>query len=338
MATIGTALTLRDVARRLDPNGKIDMITELLNDTNELLDDMLWKEGNLVTGHSSTIRTGLPTAYWRLLNQGVPISKSTTRQVIDAVGMMEQYGEVDVDVAKLNGNSAEFMLSENKPHIESMSQEMASTLVYGSTATSPEEFNGLDVRYNEITTTDTLSGYNIIDGGGTGGDNTSIWLVVWGSNTVFGIYPKGSKAGLVVEDLGAETKATDSDNTAGSGLTGLQRVYRQRYQWKAGLVVKDWRYCVRIANIDYPNLMADTSAADLVKLMIQAEERIPNLSGGRPVFYVHRDVRTCLRNQILAKNNVNLTFDNVGGKPVVMFNGIPVKRLDALTVAEAQIT
>ncbi len=35
----------------------------------------------------------------------------------------------------------------------------------------------------------------MIKGGGSGDDNTSVWLVVWGPNTIHGIYPKGSMPG-----------------------------------------------------------------------------------------------------------------------------------------------
>ena len=87
MATIGnTVLTLTDWAKRLDPNGAVASTVELLAQTNEVLQDMLWMEGNLPTGERVVIRTGLPGVYWRALNQGIPSSKSTTAQVTDDCG------------------------------------------------------------------------------------------------------------------------------------------------------------------------------------------------------------------------------------------------------------
>ena len=45
MGVIGNlAVTLQDVAKRLDANGKIDKIVEILNQQNEILEDMLWIE------------------------------------------------------------------------------------------------------------------------------------------------------------------------------------------------------------------------------------------------------------------------------------------------------
>ena len=246
MATIGTtALTLADLAKRMDSNDKIARIIELLAQKNEILDDMRWVEGNLPTGHRTTVRTGLPQATWRKLNYGVQPTKSNTAQITDTCGMLETYAEIDKALADLNGNTAEFRLSEDQAFLEGMSQQMAGTLFYGNTDTSPERFLGLAHRYSTRNAA-TASSANVIHGGGSGSDNTSIWLVVWGELTVHGIIPKGSKAGLQHHDLGEQT-LQDADG-------GKYQGYRTHYKWDAGLTVRDWRHAVRIANIDVSDL------------------------------------------------------------------------------------
>lgn len=329
MSTIGTAVTLMDFQRRLEGD-KIASIIELMHTTNEVTADMLWKEGNLPTGNKTTIRTGLPTPTWRKFNYGVVPGKSTTAQVTDTCGMMAAYGEVDKDLADLNGNGPAFRLSEDVAQLEGMNQEFATTLFYGDQTSSPEKFNGLAPRFDTPSATSTNIGYNMIEGGGTGGDNCSIWLVGWGDSTVFGIYPKGSKAGYSMQDLG--------EVTTGDTTNGYFQVYRSHYKWDCGLVVRDWRYVSRICNIDVSNLIANSSAADLIKLMINATERVVNINGARFAFYVPRVVRQYLRHQILAKAAYSLTWENVQGKPVMMFDGIPVRRCDALLTSEARIT
>lgn len=203
-----TALTLADWGKRIDPNGKVDKIIELLSQTNPILQDMLIVEGNLPTGHRTTIRSGLPSATWRLLNYGVQPSKSTTVQVTDGIGMLETYAEIDKSLADLNGNTAEFRLSEDRAFLEAMNQQMAQTLFYGDSSVNPQQFMGLSSRYSDLTATNAQ---NIIDAGGTGTDNTSIWLIVWGENTVHGIFPKGQKAGLQMEDKGQQTLKDAND-------------------------------------------------------------------------------------------------------------------------------
>jgi hypothetical protein len=324
-----TSLTLLDWAKRLDPDGKVPVIVELLSQTNEILEDMTFVEGNLPTGHRVTIRTGLPTVYWRLLNQGVLTSKSRTAQVDENCGMLEGWSEVDKDLLMLNGNTAAFRLSEARAYLEAMNQEMASTLFYGNAGLAPEEFTGLSARYSLST---AGNGKNVIKGGGSGSDNSSMWLICWGPETVFGLFPKGSKAGLIHEDKGEQVI-----QNAG-GVTGAKMVaMTDRFQWKAGLCVKDWRYVVRICNIDISDLVANAgSQAVLLNFMAKAIHRIPSLGMGRPVFYANRTVLEMLDIQQTAAVSAGggLTFDNVDGKRKATFRGIPIKTCDALLEAE----
>ena len=331
MAALGaTALTMTDWAKRLDPNGSVPTIVELLNETNGLLDDALFLEGNLPTGHRTTVRTGLPTVYWRQINQGVLPSKSTTAQVDEQCGMLEAWSEVDVELLALNGNSAAFRLSEAKAFIEGMNQEMSYTFVYGNGGTDPEEFSGLSVRYSDLSATNAQ---NIIDAAGTqNGDQTSIWLVGWGSETVHGIFPKGSSAGLSHKDFGEETVEVTA-GIAGSRM----RAMREKFMWKAGLVVKDWRYVVRICNIDVSDL-AGGSPPDLIEALENAVELLPS-SLGRPVLYANRTVRRFLRKQVREGVSAGggLNFDNFGGKKILMFGDVPIRTLDTILNTEDRV-
>lgn len=331
-ATLSTgALTLIDWAKRLDPDGKVPVIVELLSQSNEILEDMLFREGNLPTGHRTTIRTGLPTVYWRMLNQGVPPSKSQTAQVDENAGMLEAWSEVDKDLALLNGNTGAFRMSEAKAFIEAMNQEFAQTLIYGNAGISTEEFTGLAPRYSTIS--GAANADNIIDAGGTGSDNTSIWLVAWGEETVHGIFPKGSKAGIIHEDFGEVTIEVTA-GIAGNRMRALQ----ERYQWKGGLVVKDWRYVVRVCNIDVSDLDGG-SPADIVTYMERADEIIPNNLGKR-VFYMNRRVRARLRQfaRLQVGKGGGLTFDNYDGKgPILMFGDVPIRRVDRILNTEARV-
>lgn len=332
MATLGAnVLTLADWAKRVDPDGKVPSIVELLSQTNEVLADMLWQEGNLPTGHRTTVRTGLPTVAWRLLNQGVQPSKSTTAQIDEQCGMLEAWCEVDKDLAMLNGNTAAFRLSEAQSFIEAMNQEMVSTLFYGNSGLAPEEFTGLSVRYSDPLAT---NGQNVIDAGGAGSDNSSIWLIGWGAQTIHGIFPKGSKAGLIHEDLGEVTVET----TAGIAGTRM-RAYQDHWQWKCGIALKDWRYAVRIGSIDISNLVSKSSAADLIELMIKAIHRLPTLGMGKPVFYMNRSVFQML--DIQRRDDVitggGLVYKDVDGIMVPTFRGIPIRKVDALVETEALV-
>lgn len=330
MAVLSTTLmTLIEWGKRLGPDGNILDIAELLSQTNAVLTDMPFQEGNLPTGNRTAVRTGLPAATWRLLNQGVAASRSTTAQIDEQCGMLESRGQVDKDLAELSGNLAAFRLSEATPHMEAMNQQMVSTLFYGNSGTTAEQFTGLSPRYNALSGAGNSS--HVLNGGGVGSDNCSIWLLGWGSQGLFGIYPKGSQAGLKHEDLGLNDAFDASNNRF--------RAYLDWWQWKCGIALKDWRYCVRIANIDVSNMVAQSSAADLIELMIKAIHRIPFIEMVKPVFYVNRTTFEFLdiqrRADVIAGGG--LRWDAVEGVPVSTFRGIPVRKVDQLLETEAAV-
>jgi hypothetical protein len=347
MATIGsTALTYADWAKRLDDNYRVAMIIELLSQTNEILDDMMVVEGNLPTGHKTTVRTGLPQATWRLLNQGVPNAKSTTAQIVDTCGNLETYAVIDKDIADLNGNTAEFRLSEVRAFLEGMSQQVASTLIYGNQFINPERFTGFAPRYSTLTTANSQTANNVLDAGGTASTNTSLWIVVWGSDTWHATFPKGKITGLQHRDMG-EWPVTDA-----AGNT--YQAYRDHFKWEIGLVGRDWRYCARVANIDVTQLTG-VSAANLINLIIRALYRLPTAPAGataiqssdtpevradmgRTVIYCNRVIRTYLDLQAMNKTNVLLRLEEFDGKVITTFRGIPVRTCDAILNNEAQVT
>lgn len=330
-AATATYLTLLDYAKRTKPDGGIAEIIEVLSASNPVIADASVMEGNLPTGHRSVQRTTQPTGSWRLLNYGVAAEKSTTQQVDDTCGILEAYSKVDVDVASLNGNEAAFRASEDNAFIQGMNSTMATALFYGNIKTDPEKFHGLTYRYNTLTT-----GYTnqTISASGSGSDNTSIWLITWGPKTCSLIFPKGSKAGLASDDMGKQL-VTDSN-----GL--LYTAYVTKFQWKIGLALMDYRYVIRICNIDVSDLTADAaSGADLMDKMTTAYFKRPTGSWGamaKTFWYCNPTVAQYLTKQAQNKSNVNLTIANPGGEPITVFYGFPIHVCDNITVAEATVS
>jgi len=333
MATVGNLVNYLDFASRLGPDNKISGIIELMGRTNTILEDMYVVEGNLPTGQKTTIRTGLPTVTWRLLNYGVQPSKSITSQITDTCGMLEAYSQVDKALANLNGNSAAWRLSEAQAFLEAMNQAMATTIFYGNQNTYPERFTGLMPRYPQYgANLSTITAYNCIDthGAASGAYQTSIWLIVWGPNTVHGLFPKGHEGGgFMHEDL-KEVTLTDSQTPP-----GLFQGYRDHYKWDLGFTVRDWRYAVRCANID--TALLSSTVVDLFAAMTKAYYRIPSFGMGRAVFYCNNLVAEYLQQQAAVKANLALRYEEVGGRPVTRFMGIPIKRCDALLNTEAEV-
>lgn len=338
MATIATDVsTYADVYKRMGPDGKtLAGILEILNQANPMLDEMLTKEANDGTGHKTTVRTGIPQATWRLLNYGVPRVKTQTAAVRDTTGMLEVYAEIDKDLADLSGNAKAFRLSEASGIMEGMSQQMAQTMWYGNTLVNPERFTGFAPRYADGLASRTPSGANVFDAGGIDPtSNTSAWLISWGELASHALYPRGSQGGLRHRDLG-EVTLVDADG-------GQYQGYRDHFKWDIGLTVRDWRKNARVANIDTDQLDDPAYVKTLIRLMIEASEALPidaedsNAGGAKLVWYVPKAVRSALRFAILDKLAGNLTWENWMGKRVVMFDGVPVRRSDAILTTEAVV-
>lgn len=343
MSVLGiTRPTLFDVAKVTDPSGKIAKVAAILQQYNEILDDIPWQEGNLATGNLTTVQTSLATPSKRRLNSGIAPTRSTTGQINDACSIYENRNEIDINVATLNGNLKAFRATQDEPMIAGFGNSLASDLIYGDAATTPEAFNGFATRYFSLGTTYTTSS-QMIDAGGTGSDNTSIYLVLWGPNRVTGIYPKGSYAGLRIEDLGIQEVLTDATNNK------KMRAYTTWMQWLCGLSVMDYRCVVRICNIDVSALRtasdsSDTSA-NILKFMSMAIDLLPPGLSGTPVFYMNQTVRSMLRVKLQDKSNLFLHMaELVGGaqgatkRPTLMFQGYPCRRIDSILNTESQIT
>lgn len=330
----GNVLTLSEMKTRLDPNDRIAQIIELLDRTDEVLMDVPWMEGNLLDGHKTTVRAGLPTGTWRQLNQGVAETRSTTAQVTFPTAQLAARTAADVDVVKLGGNTAAARLSETKAHLMALPQQFCDTLFYGDPVANPTtdiaKFPGLHYYFKDDTTGNTKD--HIIDFGDSTSAMTSIWGVAWGDDTVCGIYPKGSTAGLRHEDLG-QGDAFDASNNR-------YRAWMDDYKWDCGLAVKDWRAVFRIANIDSAALtstVADQQA--LITALIQGINKIPAMYRSRLKIYMNATMLTALELGIRAdvKAGGGLTYQNVGGDIVRGFNGYPIRLTNALTITETVI-
>jgi len=340
---------LVDWANMSNPDGTIAEIAWLLAQSNEVIKDMIFQEANMPLAHKVTVNVGLPQGTWRNNNQGVSSSKPVNAQYQFSIGELVSYSMVDKSEAVLNGEVGKFRWNQDQAHIEGMSQQIASALMYSNEATNSAQFTGFSPYYNTINTASAQSATNVIDGGGTGSSNSSLWLLGWGDNTLFSIFPKGSQAGLVYEDKGDTTPLYDSNGNRYEGYTSY-------FCWKIGLAIKNWQYAVRMANLDTTTAgLGGTTPPDLFVLMSQAVTKLPTLTrrasgitetdapsdpspGIRPGFYCNRTVRTYLDIQAIRDKNVLLSSKDYAGDPVMQFRDIPIRIVDALTNAEVALT
>ena len=340
--------TLYDVASRQDESGNMRTIAEMLSQANDINDDLPYVEANERSGHEFSFRTSIPAGSWRQINQGVPYSKSTTAKSRVGVGSLEDYSQVDRMLAELSGDIEGFRSSEDVAFLEGMGQTIAQTMFYGNTAVTPAQFMGFSPFYNTLSTATAQNASNVLGGGGVGNNNTSLWLIGWGPTTIFGLFPRGSKAGLSMEDKGDTTPGFDS---VGNRFEAYTSWFRQQ----AGLCPQDWRYAVRCANIDTTAAgLAGPNALDIFATMSQMLLLFPKLTkatsgitktdapddsatGVRPVWYCNRTTRHWMDVQAIRDRNVLLTKDDYAGQPIEHFRGIPIKIVDQIVNTEATV-
>ncbi len=341
-----TKYTLAGIAAHLDPAGRVARIAEVLSVPLGVTNDIPWVEGNLTTGHQSTLRSSLPKGNVRQPNAGVPREVETAKPQVDTCMLLETYSEVDEFDMIVNGMSAEFRWQKDKAFLEGLNQTFARNLFYansGLTITHPSGIGAVTYTQNPLYFNGFCQKYwhsssaacadNVLKhDSASGTDQTSIWLIGWAPGKIYGIYPKGSTAGLTMEDLG---KRTITDHVAQDARTAthLHEAYQTHFKWYCGLVVEDWRYAVRICNID-----TGSPTGNLSDSMNLALDLIPDLSACNPVFYMNRTTKSRLRNEAAAKTNIWYKPSEFGGVPVEMYQTVPIHRCDMIGNTEAVVS
>lgn len=329
---LGDNLTLHDIQKRKNPDGTMAKITELLSRRKPIFGDVPFMPANDLTSHVYTTRTSLPTGTHRRFNEGIGTEKSTTEQGREPMAMIESYAEVDVALAALDGNPKAYRAKEDYAFMEGMMQTVATTLFYGNHKLENEKIDGLATRYNDLSAN---QGENIVDAGGTGSDNASIFLVGWGPGSCFGIHPKGHDTGLNNKDLGEQTVNLEGNKKLQAYVTHFKMSY--------GLVIEDWRNVARLANIDVSDLAtagtSGYSGADLINDLIDliAKPHGGTDNGANYVLYAPKKVKTALDKIARNELNGNLDYKTVDGKPMTTFQGIPIKEENSLVLTEARV-
>ena len=315
-------MTIAEVLKRLDPNGSLANIAEVLVETNAILQDAPFLEGNDMWSHKTTRRASEPSGTWRKFNAGVDKERSETVEVVDTIGLLEARSEIDMEIINSFPDKMAARSQEDMAFVEGLGKEMVATMLYGDATDDPEEFTGLAPRLNSLGS----SLYNVIGAGGSGNDCCSIYVVDWSPSTVFMAYPRATMGGLEHLDRGIETVLD------GSSKPFL--AYVSVFKWRAGMVVRNFKSIGRIANIEpdgASNIFDEDDLIDLLTRMTQGP--------GRRI-YANRYVMAQMWKRLKDKTNVYLTPADgldAGGAPM-RFNGVPVRQVDQIVNTETDVS
>jgi len=327
--------TLLDLAL-MPENSDVSEIINLLTQQNPILEDAAMFPCNDGLSHKTTVKTGLPSVTWGRLYKGIPAGKGNMQMVKDTTGFVNSAAEVDeryVNIFEKAEEKASIRMDMANDHLEAMAQEGATALFYHDSAVDPEKPTGFAPRFNSLS---AENGSQIVDGGGVGNDNTSIWMITWDKSSCHMIYPRSYKGGIERKDRGLIPKLDTNNDT--------YMVFREEFAWHFGLSVRNWQYVARVANIDVSDLTINAATgANIINLMTEMyyKHKGRRTSKGKTYIYMNTGIVKYLDYQ--ARLNVNqnlfLTFDRVGvnAKEVLHFRGIPIRESDAILNTEDRV-
>ena len=344
--------TLKDIVDREAPDGGVARLIEAAERSSVVMQDATFIAANDGDSHQTSIRIGIPEVAERRYNQGIQQTKTTAMAVKEQLAMMEDLSEVDAALAEKSGNVAAYRASERVGKMQAGTNWLERNFFYGSPALSPDTFMGLAPRYSLKS---AQSGSQIIDAGGTGSDNTSIYAVTWGGWGTNLLYKKGKVAGFEFRDMtpnGPELIEAPVQTATRRQMLGYQ-------DWMAmhtGLTVGDWQANVRVANIDVSDLQADVAdgGADLLDLLTDMKWALKTtqslgvnyetgeLVSGKTVLYVNRRIAAFLEKQARTSKYTDLRFEQVIGRQSrtvfeLYYGDWQIKISDAIVETEARV-
>lgn len=334
----GKFLTLADFRKQLDPRGDVARVSKILDQSNELNQYAPNVEANGVFTHTETIEAGLPEVYYISINQGAPPSKAVTAQVTEGLSVLTGRSIVHRELVIDPKKRAAMRAYQADRTIAAMGQKDGSTSIYGNPKVDSKQYAGLAIRYATFA---EANAQNIINGGGSD-DLTSIYLLGLHPETIFFLYPAGASKTMGIDrhDYGMRS-IQDPNGSAGSYMD----VYEETFALRRGLCVKNWRYGVRICNVDTGDLIATsgtqaTSAAtNIVRLMARAREKPPREGGAgvRWVWLMNKTVMTGLQLLAMEKQSNVLTIEQGVDSFRMRAFGYPIACMDQILNTEAAV-
>lgn len=301
-------------------------------------------ESNQMLSNVATRTDYLPSPGTRRFNEGVLPTVAHNIPLNDPIALFYDYSEVDKDQCDIQNDPTAWRQDQDANHMEGFRQKLESMMWYGNLAQDQGTFNGLATRFNNLESFpngDQSWQPNVWNGGAATGSVTSAWMIEFGKNKVYGIYPHMTAAGLSARDLGESTKEIATTTAGGPALNQLLQVYRTLLMWWVGIQVVDERCVQRICNIN-PAVLSTNNFDE--NIFIEAKNWLPD-AGENPgtAIFVNRWLKTQIDIRAVSqKINTYFTQEpgsgDVFGRPVTRFQGIPIFVAEKLLATETVLT
>lgn len=330
-----------DVQTQLAPDGKGFLpVAEVLNQINAPIQDGPATPSNAMIAHRTTMQTALPTVSLGKMDQGIASSKGTTEQRTEAMALFQAKNQIDNKYRKVLGPKFdEFRFRKDRPFIEAMSQKVALHLAYGEQGAQLDEgsFDGFAIRTAALQQpAPGVNGSQVWSKGAVvGGDSTSAFIVDWNADMgVHFIYPENDPSGGLDVKSYEDVNLNDKDGNQYFGTV-------TEFYWAIGVAVEDPRRLARLANIDVSdaNLGGMNTQGNLITGLVDILSYMPDPMGFNRCIYLHGRLIAAWWKQLMDKAAPQqITREEYLGKPTLHFDGIPLRRLDQLSLAESTVS
>ncbi len=330
MATIGTLINLFNLSQLEDPRGGLMGMISSLAEMQDILQDIPFFEANEKTSHKFLRSTQLASGTWVDLNNGISASKGAMKTYRAEIGMLESRLTIDNRFMDIETNFDTFVERMAYPHYEGLSQGMADAFVNG-TVSGGNQFNSIEAHITSSSQTDE-SGRNMFHTyAGTGSDLSSILLIDWGPDRVYGVYPQAHAF------AGVEREEHPDQLISGVNSSNLF-AYVVDFKWYTALVVADDRCIRRCGNIDSSgtstNLLDSSYETDVI---VKALASMRNL-GRDASLYMNRTIWAQF--WVVTKDKTNIVYDpgNPWKQPEYKFGNNRIRFTDSLLDTETAVS
>lgn len=235
-------LTFVDIWKAQYPDGSMDGIINETVEANVILQHAVWVKANQLNTHQGVRVATLPTSSFKRMGQGTAPTAGSHVNFTEETQVRETWIQVEDEVLQKSSNPEQYLNIQAMRGVQGIIQDSIQDLLYGNRATTPDQINGLAVRYNALQANRQL-GKVISAGGATANVQTSLYGIRWGEDGVFLIYPQDHP------DCGVKSQVFPAENVRDSS-NRIMRVYPVRIQFAFGIGVGNRRSFFRVANLE----------------------------------------------------------------------------------------
>lgn len=320
----GQALTLADYESMVtDKDVSRKVLIHTIRDYMPFFDQGVILPANNGDTDKGQIITKYPEGQLRAYNEGWDAEEVLGAAARYTASMVRTRSVVDVSLynTRKPGEREAWRLRKDEGFMKGLARQAVRRVFYGDPSVDARDCLGLSQIV--VPTSEAFGDRCINAGGTTAGKLTDIWLINWKPDGMYMFYPQGGEGpGLTVDNMG-EQYINDKNQKAFRALV-------TEFGWDIGVAAYDPEAVVRICNVDTSKLSkknTTSGAPDLIDLMTQALEMLPDDASGRIAFYMNDTIRSVLRRQMQNKDNAFLTWAEIAGRKVLSYGDTPIHKL-----------